>query len=60
MWAPIFSQNSRNVSEALEAYIKKLQLFKKIIDENDLESSYRLMQEANDIRRVLAGILKNE
>ena len=60
MWAPIFSQNSKNVSEALDAYIKKLQLFKKIIDENDLESSYRLMQDANEIRRVLAGILKNE
>lgn len=60
MWAPIFSQNSKNVSEALDAYIKKLQLFKKIIDENDVESSYRLMQEANEIRRVLTGILKGE
>jgi len=60
MWAPIFSQNSKNVSEALDAYIKKLQLFKKIIDENDVTSSYNLMQEANEIRRVLTGILKGE
>ncbi len=60
MWAPIFSQNSKNVSEALDAYIKKLQLFKKVIDDNDVESSYRLMKEANEIRRVLAGLLKGE
>jgi prephenate dehydrogenase len=60
MWAPIFSQNSKNVSEALDAYIKKLQLFKKIIDEGDEQSSYDLMREANEIRRVLAGLLKNE
>ena len=60
MWAPIFSQNSKNVSEALDAYIKKLQLFKKIIDENDVTSSYQLMQEANEIRRILTGILKGE
>ncbi len=60
MWAPIFSQNKQNVSDALDAYIKKLQLFKKIIDENDVEAGYRLMQEANEIRRVLTGILRNE
>jgi prephenate dehydrogenase len=60
MWAPIFSQNGRNVSEALDAYIKKLQLFKKIIDENDEKSSHSLMKEANEIRRILTGILKSE
>ncbi len=60
MWAPIFSQNGRNVSEALDAYIKKLQLFKKIIDENDVKSSYDLMKEANEIRRILTGILKSD
>jgi prephenate dehydrogenase len=60
MWAPIFSQNKKNVSEALDAYIKKLQYFKRIIDENDLPGSYSLMKDANDIRRVLQGISKNE
>jgi prephenate dehydrogenase len=60
MWAPIFSQNQKNVSAALDAYIKKLQYFKKVIDENDLSGSYSLMKEANDIRRVLQGISKNE
>ena len=60
MWAPIFSQNQKNVSDALDAYIKKLQYFKKIIDENDLSGSYSLMKDANDIRRILQGISKNE
>jgi prephenate dehydrogenase len=60
MWAPIFSQNHKNVSEALDAYIRKLQLFKKIIDEGDVQSTHNLMHEANEIRRVLAGILKND
>jgi prephenate dehydrogenase len=60
MWAPIFSQNQKNVSDALDAYIKKLQYFKKIIDDNDLSGSFMLMKEANEIRRVLQGIIKNE
>lgn len=60
MWAPIFAQNQKNVSDALDAYIKKLQYFKKIIDEQDLSESYLLMKEANEIRRVLQGISKTE
>ena len=60
MWAPIFTQNQKNISEALEAYIAKLEQFKKILDSNDELSSYKLMKEANDIRRVLSGISKNE
>lgn len=60
MWAPIFSQNSKNVSDALDAYIRKLQLYKKIIDEGDVETSRSLMKEANEIRRILTGIMKGE
>ncbi|MDQ4141531.1 MAG: prephenate dehydrogenase [Bacteroidota bacterium] len=56
MWAPIFTQNGKNISEALSTYIEKLQLFKEIIDNQDEKSSYALMQEANEIRRILQGI----
>jgi len=59
MWAPIFSQNSHNISEALEAYINQLQDFKKIIDSNDENDSRELMEKANGIRRVLLGIEKS-
>ena len=56
MWAPIFTQNTKNISAALDAYIKKLQQFKEIIDSQDETQSKELMQHANDIRRVLLGI----
>ena len=56
MWAPIFTQNGKNISEALASYIEKLKYFKKIIDNHDESSSYTLMKEANEIRRILQGI----
>jgi prephenate dehydrogenase len=56
MWAPIFTQNSRNISEALETYIQKLQEFKKIIDTQDEAASFELMKRTNDIRRILKGL----
>lgn len=59
MWAPIFSQNTHNISEALEAYINQLQDFKKIIDNNNEVDSRELMKKANGIRRVLLGIEKS-
>lgn len=56
MWSPIFTQNTRNISEALDAYIKNLQIFKKIVDEQDEAESKRLIENANDIKRILSGI----
>ena len=58
MWAPIFSQNSTNISEALGVYIEKLIEFKAAIDNGEESKSYDLMMKANDIRRVLMGIEK--
>jgi prephenate dehydrogenase len=58
MWAPIFTQNSRNISEALESYIQKLQEFKKFIDSQDEAASFELMKRTNDIRRILKGLEK--
>lgn len=58
MWAPIFSQNAANISEALGAYIEKLVEFKSVIDHGEESKSYELMLKANDIRRVLMGIEK--
>lgn len=58
MWAPIFTHNTENISVALDAYIKKLQYFKQIIDTQDEAKSKELMHQANEIRRVLLGIDK--
>jgi len=56
MWAPIFTQNQDNVLNALDAYINKLQYFREIIANGDENNSSRLMDDANDIRRILSGI----
>jgi prephenate dehydrogenase len=56
MWAPIFTQNSRNISAALDSYIRKLQEFKNIIDRQDETASFELMKKTNEIRRILSGL----
>ncbi len=56
MWAPIFKQNNSNVLEALSAYIQQLEEFKKVIESDNSDQSFHLMEKANDIRRVLFGI----
>lgn len=56
MWAPIFRQNTRNISAALDAYIKNLVHFKAILDQQNEEESHQWMRKANDIRRILSDI----
>lgn len=58
MWNPIFQQNSKNISEALGEYIKQLERFKYCIDTNEYSQSYQMMKDANNIRRVLDGMIK--
>lgn len=58
MWAPIFTQNTKYISEALGCYIDKLKYFKEIIDAGDERASFQLMTHANEIRRILEGIDK--
>jgi prephenate dehydrogenase len=55
MWAPIFEQNSHHLSIALGAYINKLTLFKKYIENFETDKIHNLIEEANDIRRILEG-----
>jgi prephenate dehydrogenase len=56
MWAPIFKQNKKHISKALGAYIDNLAVFKRCIDEGREEDLLVMMQNANEIRRVLDGI----
>lgn len=58
MWTPIFEQNAKNISDALDEYIKNLQIFKRYIDNNQSAEAFELMYTANEIRRVLDGIKK--
>ncbi len=56
MWVPIFEQNSKYISEALDAYINNLIEFKKNIDDKHPDALLETMKKANEIRRVLEGI----
>ncbi|HNP06006.1 MAG TPA: prephenate dehydrogenase [Cyclobacteriaceae bacterium] len=61
MWAPIFEQNVEYLSQALLEYIMHLQRFHYHLMKGDSKEIHRIMTEANEIRRVLAGIeLKDE
>ena len=58
MWAPIFRQNADNISLALDSYISQLKQFKEIIDSGAEDKSHKLIEKANEIRRVLMGMEK--
>ena len=58
MWAPIFRQNAENISLALDSYISQLKQFKEIIDSGAEDKSHKLIEKANEIRRVLMGMEK--
>lgn len=53
MWIPIFQQNSKLLTESLDAYIKDLEVFKNAILENDTEKLKELINTANTIRKIL-------
>ena len=52
-WAPIFLENAGYIIEVMDTYIEKMNLFKKLIREKDLEGLKKLMEEANKIRKIL-------
>jgi len=53
MWAPIFLENAKHVSDVLETYIQNLKNFKQLIDTNDAEGLTKSMENANKIREVI-------
>jgi prephenate dehydrogenase len=55
MWAPIFEQNMEYLSQALQEYIIHLQRFQYHLMKRNTAELYRIMTEANEIRRILDG-----
>lgn len=53
MWAPIFEQNMEYLSQALQEYIMHLQKFQYHLMKRDTKEIYKIMKNANEIRRVL-------
>jgi prephenate dehydrogenase len=58
MWTPIFEQNKENVIEILDAYIKNLEHFKKLLVNDDYKSLFREMKNTNQLTSILNGISK--
>jgi len=52
-WAPIFTENAEYIIEVIDTYIDKMNLFRKLISEKDMEGLKSLMEEANKIKKIL-------
>lgn len=52
-WTPIFMENKTNISIALGEYIKNLQAFKMMIDNEHKNEVYKMMKETNHIKDIL-------
>jgi prephenate dehydrogenase len=52
-WAPIFLENSEFILEVMDTYIDKMNSFRKMITEKDLNGLKLLMEDANKIRKIL-------
>tara|TARA_A100001015_G_scaffold61967_1_gene68327 strand:- start:2783 stop:3640 length:858 start_codon:yes stop_codon:yes gene_type:complete len=50
MWKDIFSNNSENISDAIDKFIEKITLFKNYILEKDLESIENFIENAKNFR----------
>lgn len=53
MWLPIIEQNKDNILTVLDTYMEKLQAFRTSIENDDSETTRKLISEANTIRRVI-------
>ena len=52
-WAPIFSENACYILEVMDTYIEKMNIFRKLISEKDVNGLKVLMEEANKIQKIL-------
>jgi prephenate dehydrogenase len=54
MWRDVYEQNGHNLVDVLDSYLNKMQAFRDLIASGDYEATFRLMEEANEIRRILS------
>ncbi len=55
MWVPIFRQNRDYLLDVLDEHINQLARFRSLLIKRDFKTFYQLIEEANDIRRILDG-----
>jgi prephenate dehydrogenase len=52
-WAPIFLENAQFILEVMDTYIEKMNSFRKMISDKNIDGLKALMEEANKIRKIL-------
>ena len=55
MWIPIFRQNRDNVLDVLDEHINQLARFRSLLIKKDFATFYKLIQESNQIRKILSS-----
>lgn len=53
MWIPIFRQNRDNLLDVLDEHINTLARFRSLLIKKDFDTFYKLIEEANVIRKIL-------
>jgi len=53
MWRDVYEQNSRNIVDVLDSYIEKMKTFRDLIADGEFDKTYELMEEANQIKKIL-------
>lgn len=53
MWRDVYEQNAENLLDVLDSYIEKMIAFKSYIATGDFDKTAELMEEANEIGRIL-------
>ncbi|SJZ53266.1 prephenate dehydrogenase [Chitinophaga eiseniae] len=53
MWVPIFKHNRGNVLDVLDEHIHQLQQMKSLLENEDYDAFYKLIQKSNKIRKIL-------
>lgn len=55
-WTPIFLQNKESILKSLDEYIKNLQGFKQLIEQENNEEIHAVMKHTNRIKKILSGL----
>ena len=55
MWTPVFQQNRDNVLDVLDEHINSLSQFRTLLIKKDFKKINELIEQSNEIRRVLRG-----
>ena len=52
-WTPIFVENKKSILKSLKEYIRNLQEFKNLIENEEVEKVFKMMKEINHIKDIL-------